>query len=54
MNGATVELDVKTIRLPRRTTHTTIGNSQNFFRSFMKDQSSNKSSLMITSLSVKL
>src|SRR5215813_12362709 len=52
MKGATAELDVKTMRLPSRTRQIIIGNSQNFFRSFMKDQSSNKNSPMVSPLSV--
>ena len=42
MNGATTEPDVNTIRLPNNIRQRMIGRSQNFFRSFMKDQSSNK------------
>ncbi len=40
MNGATAEPWVNTIKLPNRTKTTIIGKSQNFFRSFMKAQSS--------------
>jgi len=47
MKGATAEPDVKTIKLPRSTRHKIIGKSQNFFRSFMKDQSSNKNSPIV-------
>jgi hypothetical protein len=46
MKGATADPDVKTIRLPNRTTQIIIGRSQNFFRSLMKDQSSIKNSPM--------
>src|SRR3989304_5349398 len=54
MKGATAEPDVKTIKLPRSTRHKIIGKSQNFFRSFMKDQSSNKNSpIVITSWLLK-
>jgi hypothetical protein len=49
MNGATAEPDVKTIRLPNRTTQIMIGRSQNFFRSFINDQSSIKNSPIVTS-----
>src|SRR5262245_38976509 len=52
MNGATAEPEVKTIRLPSRSKHIIIGSIQNFFRSFIKDQSSAKKSPMVTSLSV--
>jgi len=48
MNGATAEPDVKKIRLPSKTMQTMIGSSQNFFRSLMKDQSSNRNSYMGT------
>jgi hypothetical protein len=40
MNGATAEPEVKTIRLPNKTKHRTIGKSQNFFRSFMNPHNS--------------
>jgi hypothetical protein len=40
MNGATAEPDVKTTSPPTTTKQKMIGKSQNFFRSFMKDQSS--------------
>src|SRR4026209_614636 len=46
MNGATAEPEVKTRRLPSKTMHAIIGNSQNFFLSFKKPQSSNKNSTM--------
>jgi hypothetical protein len=46
MKGATAELEVKTTKLPNNTKQTMIGNIQNFFRSFMKDQSSIKNSPM--------
>jgi hypothetical protein len=49
MNGATAEPEVNTIKLPNKTRHKTIGKSQNFFRSFMKDQSSDKNSNISTS-----
>lgn len=51
MNGATAEPEVKTTRLPRRTKQIIMGSIQNFFRSFIKDHSSNKNSPMVTSLS---
>src|ERR1044071_2491096 len=44
MNGATAVPDVKTTRLPSRTKQRMIGKSQNFFRSFIKDQSSKRKS----------
>src|SRR5262245_30452376 len=50
MKGATAVPEVKTTRLPNRTRQIIIGNSQNFFRSFMKDQSSIKNSAMAPSL----
>src|SRR5215471_15865249 len=50
MNGATAVPEVKTTRLPNRTRQRMIGNSQNFFRSFMKDQSSKRNSPMNTSI----
>jgi hypothetical protein len=46
MKGATAEPEVKTTKLPSRTRQIMMGNSQNFFLSFMKDQSSNKNSPM--------
>src|SRR5262249_36332922 len=49
MNGATAEPEVKTTKLPSRTRQMIMGNSQNFFRSFIKDQSSNRNSPMNTS-----
>src|SRR5215831_18321427 len=51
MKGATAEPEVKTIRLPRRSKQMTMGSIQNFFRSFIKDHSSNKNSPTVTSLS---
>jgi hypothetical protein len=53
MNGATAEPEVKTIRLPSRSKHIIIGSIQNFFRSFIKDQSSDKNSPIVTSVSAK-
>src|SRR4029450_9703477 len=50
MNGATAEPEVKTTRPPSRTRQITMGRSQNFFRSRMKDQSSSKNSPINTSL----
>ena len=50
MKGATAEPDVKTTRLPSRTRQMTIGRSQNFFRSFIKDQSSIRNSPIIPPL----
>jgi len=49
MNGATAEPDVNTIRLPSRSKQTIIGSIQNFFRSFMKDQSSDKNCPIVIS-----
>src|SRR5438445_5733863 len=40
MNGATADPWVSTIKPPNRRSTTTIGSSQNFFRSFMNAQSS--------------
>jgi hypothetical protein len=44
MNGATTDPDVRTINPPSRTSHMIIGKSQNFFRSFINDHISIKSS----------
>jgi hypothetical protein len=49
MNGATADPDVNTIRLPNTIRQKTIGKSQNFFRSLIKNHSSAKNSPMITS-----
>src|SRR6266478_5492169 len=49
MKGATAEPEVKITRLPSRTRQMIMGKSQNFFRSFMKDQSSNKNAPINTS-----
>jgi hypothetical protein len=49
MKGATAEPDVKTIKLPNRTTQMMMGRSQNFFRSLMNDQSSIRNSPIIAS-----
>src|SRR5262245_8321869 len=46
MKGATAVPEVNTTRLPSRTRQMIMGNSQNFFRSLIKDQSSNKNSLI--------
>jgi hypothetical protein len=47
MKGATAEPEVNTIRLPSKRRHTTMGKSQNFFRSFMNPQSSATNSIML-------
>ena len=44
MNGATAEPDTRTIRPLRKTSKTMIGTSQNFFRVFIKFQSSERNS----------
>jgi hypothetical protein len=46
MNGATAELDDRTMSVPRRTRQTMMGRSQNFFRSFMNNHNSLTSSLI--------
>src|SRR5581483_1548027 len=45
INGATA-VPESTVKPPKRTKQTMMGRSQNFFRSFMKDQSSKKSSVI--------
>jgi hypothetical protein len=44
MNGATSDPEVRTTNPPSRTSHMMIGKSQNFFRSFMNNHMSIKTS----------